>query len=71
MRILFIQVWSTAVRAPSNYHTIDPTLERALTLALIVFVRTSMSFSLEIDLHGRVPCRTKPTADASDGSESQ
>ena len=46
--------------------TIDPTLESALTLALIVLVRTFLSFSLEIELHGRVPWRTKPTADDSD-----
>ena len=51
--------------------TIDPTLESALTLALIVFVRTFLSFSLEIELHGRVPWRTKPTADDSDGSDSR
>ena len=51
--------------------TIDPTLESAVTLALIVFVRTFLSFSLEIELHGRVPWRTKPTADDSDGSESR
>ena len=36
--------------------TIDPTLESALTLALIVFVRTFLSFSLEIErFHGRGP----------------
>jgi uncharacterized membrane protein len=46
--------------------TIDPTLESALTLALIVLVRTFLSFSLEIELHGRVPWHTKPTADDSD-----
>jgi uncharacterized membrane protein len=51
--------------------TIDPTLEGALTLALIVLVRTFLSFSLEIELHGRVPWRTKSTADDSDGLESQ
>src|SRR5215212_11815486 len=34
--------------------TIDPTLESALTLALIVFVRTFLSFSLEIELEGVV-----------------
>jgi Protein of unknown function (DUF1622) len=51
--------------------TIDPTLESALTLALIVLVRTFLSFSLEIELHGRVPWRTKPTADDSDGSDSR
>src|SRR4051812_3434933 len=35
--------------------TIDPTLESALTLALVVLVRTFLSFSLEIELDGRVP----------------
>ncbi len=35
--------------------TIDPTLESALILALIVLVRTFLSFSLEIELEGVVP----------------
>ena len=34
--------------------TIDPTLESAVTLALIVVVRTFLSFSLEIELEGVV-----------------
>ena len=51
--------------------TIDPTLESALTLALIVLVRTFLSFSLEIELDGRVPWRNNPTAGDSDGSESR
>jgi uncharacterized membrane protein len=51
--------------------TIDPTLESALSLALIVLVRTFLSFSLELELHGRVPWRTTSTADDSDGSPSQ
>lgn len=37
--------------------TIDPSLESALTLALIVAVRTFLSFSLEIELDGTVPWR--------------
>ena len=37
--------------------TIDPTLESALALALIVFVRTFLSFSLEVELDGVVPWR--------------
>ena len=37
--------------------TIDPTLESAATLALIVVVRTFLSFSLEIELDGTVPWR--------------
>ena len=44
--------------------TIDPTLESAVTLALIVFVRTFLSFSLELELDGVVPWRrgVKPEA---------
>ena len=37
--------------------TIDTTLESALTLGLIVLVRTFLSFSLEIELEGVVPWR--------------
>lgn len=37
--------------------TIDPTLESALSLGLIVLVRTFLSFSLEIELEGIVPWR--------------
>lgn len=35
--------------------TIDPTLENAASLGLIVLVRTFLSFSLEIELEGVVP----------------
>ena len=44
--------------------TIDPTVESALSLALIVFVRTFLSFSLELELDGVVPWRraVKPEA---------
>jgi uncharacterized membrane protein len=37
--------------------TIDPTAESALVLAVIVLVRTFLSFSLEIELEGVVPWR--------------
>jgi uncharacterized membrane protein len=37
--------------------TIDPTLESSAALALIVLVRTFLSFSLEIELDGVVPWR--------------
>jgi uncharacterized membrane protein len=37
--------------------TIDPSLESAVTLALVVAVRTFLSFSLEIELEGTVPWR--------------
>ena len=37
--------------------TIDPTLESTFILALIVVVRTFLSFSIEIELDGVVPWR--------------
>jgi uncharacterized membrane protein len=37
--------------------TVEPTLESALALALIVLVRTFLSFSLEIELDGTLPWR--------------
>ena len=45
--------------------TIDPSVDSALTLGLIVLVRTFLSFSLEIELEGVVPWRRKrlPTAE--------
>lgn len=35
--------------------TVDPTLESALALGLIVLVRTFLSFSLEVELEGSLP----------------
>jgi uncharacterized membrane protein len=37
--------------------TIDPTLVSAITLGIVVLVRTFLSFSLEIELEGVVPWR--------------
>jgi uncharacterized membrane protein len=37
--------------------TVDPTVESALTLGLVVLVRTFLSFSLEIELEGTLPWR--------------
>jgi uncharacterized membrane protein len=37
--------------------TVDPTLESALGLGLIVLVRTFLSFSLEVELEGSLPWR--------------
>jgi uncharacterized membrane protein len=37
--------------------TVDPTLDSTLALALIVLVRTFLSFSLEIELEGALPWR--------------
>jgi uncharacterized membrane protein len=48
--------------------TVDPTLESALALGLIVLVRTFLSFSLEVELEGALPWRraagTERPADA-------
>jgi uncharacterized membrane protein len=38
---------------------IDPTLESAATLGLIVLVRIVLSFSLEIELEGQLPWRMR------------
>jgi len=43
--------------------TIDPTLESTLTLALIVLVRTFLSFSLEVELDGAVPWRKERSSE--------
>ena len=40
--------------------TIDPTVESALSLGLIVLVRTFLSFSLEVELEGALPWRRPP-----------
>ncbi len=37
--------------------TVDRTLDSAITLGLIVLVRTFLSFSLEIELEGTLPWR--------------
>jgi uncharacterized membrane protein len=37
--------------------TIDPTVESAVALGLVVLVRTFLSFSLEIELDGTLPWR--------------
>ena len=41
--------------------TVDPTLESALALGLIVLVRTFLSFSLEVELEGTLPWRRART----------
>ncbi len=57
--------------------TIDSTLESAITLGVVVLVRTFLSFSLEIELEGVVPWRrsavrseaTEPTLGADAGQD--
>jgi uncharacterized membrane protein len=41
--------------------TVDRTFDSALTLGLIVLVRTFLSFSLEIELEGSLPWRRRST----------
>ena len=42
--------------------TVESTVESAVTLGLIVLVRTFLSFSLEIELEGTLPWRRDSTA---------
>jgi uncharacterized membrane protein len=52
--------------------TVDQTFESALTLGLIVLVRTFLSFSLEIELEGALPWRrgsTQKSRDAAAGDD--
>src|SRR5687767_919871 len=48
--------------------TVDPTLDSALALGLIVIVRTFLSFSLEVELEGTLPWRrgNAPAASSTD-----
>jgi uncharacterized membrane protein len=49
--------------------TIDQTITSAVTLGIIVLVRTFLSFSLEIELEGTVPWRRGPGARRTDASD--
>ena len=40
--------------------TIDPTLENAAALGILVLVRTFLSFSIEVELDGTLPWRRRP-----------
>ncbi len=42
---------------------VDPSLENVGSLAIIVLIRTVLSFSLDIEIEGRVPWRSAPTPD--------
>src|SRR6476660_6629755 len=45
---------------------VDPSLENVASLALIVLIRTVLSFSLDVEIEGRLPWRSKPSAAAAD-----
>src|SRR4051812_28488009 len=46
--------------------TVEQTVESALTLGLIVLVRTLLSFSLEIELEGSLPWRRGSKSESAD-----
>ena len=50
--------------------TVDRTFDSALTLGLIVLVRTFLSFSLEIELEGTLPWRRGSTENLPDSAVS-
>lgn len=46
---------------------VDPTFENAGVLAIIVAIRTFLSFSLEVELEGKWPWQQSPSAPAQPG----
>jgi uncharacterized membrane protein len=46
---------------------VDPSLENVATLGLIVLIRTFLSFSLDIEIDGRVPWRAAKTTPSEAG----
>ena len=47
--------------------TTEPTLQQVLVLGVVVLIRTFLSFSLEIELEGRLPWRIQRTDPADRG----
>ena len=45
---------------------VDPSLENVASLAVIVLIRTILSFSLDVEIEGRLPWRAAPTKPATD-----
>lgn len=50
--------------------TIDPTLDSAAALGVLVLVRTFLSFSLEVELDGSLPWRRAPRNNVQDDEDS-
>ena len=48
---------------------VTPTIRSAAILAIIVVIRTFLSFSLEVELEGRWPWTPKPGSDPADRGE--
>jgi uncharacterized membrane protein len=42
---------------------VDPSIENVGVLALIVLIRTVLSFTLDVEIEGRLPWRAEPTAE--------
>ncbi len=42
---------------------VDPSIENVSALALIVLIRTILSFSLDVEIEGRLPWRARPSGD--------
>ena len=43
---------------------VDPSIENVASLALIVLIRTVLSFTLDVEIEGRLPWHAKPSGDA-------
>ena len=43
---------------------VDPSIDNVAVLALIVLIRTVLSFTLDVEIEGRLPWHAKPTGDA-------
>lgn len=43
---------------------VDPSIENVGVLALIVLIRTVLSFTLDVEIEGRLPWRSRPAGDA-------
>lgn len=41
----------------------EPTMDKVLTLGVIVFIRTFLSLSIELEIEGRFPWQRKPSED--------
>ena len=46
---------------------VDPSIENVGALALIVLIRTILSFSLDVEIEGRLPWRAQASADTTTG----
>jgi uncharacterized membrane protein len=42
---------------------VDPSIENVSALALIVLIRTILSFSLDVEIEGRLPWHAKPSGE--------